>query len=963
MNQAVTAILTPSEHHGLLYWIHYSGSPIPTGELLSLREMLSDGVDQEFHAGSAGIASALPEFRGVAFKDGVTDNSAHAVAELLRSHPLFTARTIRVQSAEIEFGGQRRIPCNPLIQYEFHLVGERRTSQDRDDGAGAVSPAHLVKQYDFSKMGPEQLLALSRENQWALSLSEMQVVQAHFGDRLATDVEIEMIAQTWSEHCKHKIFQAEIEVMDEAGNIQRTVKGLFGTFIKGPTDELMQTKSWLVSVFKDNAGIVRFSEGIDLSIKVETHNSPSALDPYGGALTGILGVNRDILGTGIGARPIANTNVLCFGYPDETAKLPDGLFHPAEMLRGVHKGIQDGGNKSGIPTVNGAICFDDSFVGKPLVYCGTIGIAPSTLNGLPTARKAQRPGDCIVMVGGDVGLDGIHGATSSSLGMTVETPSSMVQIGDPLTQKRVMDFILKARDLDLYSSITDNGAGGLSSSIGEMCEQTGGAEVHLDRVPLKQKGLLPWQIWVSESQERMTVAVPPGKLERFLELSRSYGVSSTALGHFTSNGRIRCLHRGETVLDLSVEFLHKGLPRMKLRARAGKRDLTPAWKARHPDASSPSLLNSPTDAPKDAREALEQLVRDANLASKERWVRQYDHEVQAATAVKPYEGKYGQGAPNEGGVIALGPHIEGSARGGASALDRNIGAAVGSGIASRYMHFGARVMALMAVDEAVRNVICTGADPDRVALVDNFCWPDPVESPTNPDGAIKLHELLETCETLAQVVRSYGMPLISGKDSMKNDFYRDGVKISVLPTLLVTALAHVPDVSRALKPHARAGEKLFLLGGADAPGYFGVSFPGRKGLSLRKTPVYDPEQSRKLYQLFHEAWQKGLLSAAHDVSEGGPLFAAFEMTMLRGLGLKLQASSGDLAFLCSEDPGRILVAVARESEAAFHIHFAGVDHAPRELGVFDDSGSLQFSGGPAASFDLAPLIATYRRVL
>jgi phosphoribosylformylglycinamidine synthase II len=955
MNQAVTAILTPSEHHGLLYWIHYSGSPIPADELRSLRDLLSDGVDQVFHAGFAEITRALPEFRGVALKDGVTDNSAHAVAELLRAHPLFSRRGLRVQSAEIEFGGKKRIPCNPLIQYEFHSVVERRSLQDRDDEAGTLTVAGRMKQYDFSKMSPEKLMALSKENHWALSLSEMQVVQTHFGDRPATDVEIEMIAQTWSEHCKHKIFQSEIEVMDEAGKLQKTVKGLFGTYIKGPTDELMQKKSWLVSVFKDNAGIVRFSEGIDLSIKVETHNSPSALDPYGGALTGILGVNRDILGTGIGARPIANTNVLCFGYPDETAKLPEGLFHPAEMLWGVHKGIQDGGNKSGIPTVNGAICFDDSFVGKPLVYCGTIGIAPSTLNGLPTARKAQRPGDCIVMVGGDVGLDGIHGATSSSLEMTVETPSSMVQIGDPLTQKRVMDFILKARDLDLYSSITDNGAGGLSSSIGEMCEQTGGAEVHLDRVPLKQKGLLPWQIWVSESQERMTVAVPPGKLERFLELSRSYGVSSTALGHFTSNGRIRCLHRGETVLDLSVEFLHKGLPRMKLRARAGKRDLTPTWKTPRPDA--------PKSAPKSALQALGQLVRDANLASKERWVRQYDHEVQAATAVKPYDGKYGQGAPNEGGVIALSPHIEGSAGGGAAALDRHIGAAVGSGIASRYMHFGARVMALMAVDEAVRNVICTGADPDRVALVDNFCWPDPIESLANPDGAIKLHELVETCETLAQVVRSYEMPLISGKDSMKNDFYRNGVKISVLPTLLVTALAHMPDVSRALKPHARVGEKLFLLGGEGAPGYFGVSFLGREGFPHRKTPVYDPDQTRRLYQRFHEAWKKGLLSAAHDVSEGGSLFAAFEMTMLRGLGLKLHASSEDLAFLCSEDPGRILVAVAPEKEEAFRSHFEGFDIGPRELGVFDDSGTLQFASGGSSQFELAPLIETYRRVL
>jgi phosphoribosylformylglycinamidine synthase II len=969
MNQTLVAILTPSEHHGLLYWIHYSGNPVPESDLDGLRALLSDEVDQDFFVGIPAVSAALPRFRGVAFKDGVTDNSAQAVSELLRNHVLFQGRTIQVQSAELqptemqpgrqERGERPRIPCNPLIQYEFTELQERPLPRGDADGASS----QLVRRHEFTKdgqkMSAEALVALSKQNQWALSQAEMQIVQAHFGERPVTDVEIEMIAQTWSEHCKHKIFQAEIEVLDESGKYERTVKGLFGTYIKGPTDELMQKKSWLVSVFKDNAGIVRFTDGLDLSIKVETHNSPSALDPYGGALTGILGVNRDILGTGIGARPIANTNVLCFGYPDEASPLPEGLFHPAEVLRGVHKGIQDGGNKSGIPTVNGAILFDDTFAGKPLVYCGTVGVAPSELNGRPTARKGQQAGDCIVMVGGNVGLDGIHGATSSSLEMTVETPSSMVQIGDPLTQKRVMDFILMARDLDLYSSITDNGAGGLSSSIGEMCEQTGGAEVHLDRVPLKQKGLKPWQIWVSESQERMTVAVPPAKLEAFLALSGSCGVSSTNLGTFTSDGRIRCLYRGETVLDLSVEFLHQGLPRMKLQARAGTRSLASGWK--------PSRTETQKPAPRTVFEALSEMVLDPNLASKERWVRQYDHEVQAATAVKPFEGVYGEGAPNEGGVIALAPH---------GAREAGVGCAVGSGIASKYMHFGARVMAQIATDEAVRNVVCTGADPEKIALVDNFCWPDPVQSASNPDGALKLRELVDTCEALAELVRTYEMPLISGKDSMKNDYSRGGVKISVLPTLLVTALGHVPDVSRALKPHARSGQKLYLLtagsgtrlpdqgAGLRDDGYFGVIFRDRPGLAQRRAlRGFDPARTRKLYQGFHEAWKRGLISAAHDVSEGGALFAAFEMTLLRRLGIQLKGEADDLAFWCSEDPGQILVAIAPEHEGSLRSCLQGFEM--RELGAFDDSGTLGFiygqSGGP--SQPLAPLRARYREVL
>jgi phosphoribosylformylglycinamidine synthase subunit PurSL len=364
-----------------------------------------------------------------------------------------------------------------------------------------------VLTYAIQNLSESELAELSKKQHWALSAEEMRVIQDHFRQlgRAPTDVEMEILAQTWSEHCKHKIFRAHIDYQDLQDPTQnQKIKGLFKTFIQTPTENLKKKKDWLVSVFSDNAGIVRFHDDVDVCIKVETHNSPSALDPYGGALTGILGVNRDILGTGLGAKPIANSNVLCFGNPHQLEAVPKGLFHPREVMKGVHHGIQDGGNKSGIPTVNGAMIFDESFSGKPLVYCGTVGVMPRLVTGRPSHIKGQKPKDRIVVVGGSVGLDGIHGATSSSLGLDASTPVGMVQIGDPLTQKRVLDFILKARDLGLYSSITDNGAGGISSSIGEMAAETGGAKIDLARVPLKYPNLQPWQIMVSESQERMT---------------------------------------------------------------------------------------------------------------------------------------------------------------------------------------------------------------------------------------------------------------------------------------------------------------------------------------------------------------------------------------------------------------------------------------------------------------------------
>ncbi|MCK4267700.1 MAG: phosphoribosylformylglycinamidine synthase, partial [Actinomycetia bacterium] len=436
-----------------------------------------------------------------------------------------------------------------------------------------------------------------------------------------TDIELETLAQTWSEHCKHKIFNSHI-TYTEPGSEPVVIDSLFDTYIRRATERVSQENDWLVSVFSDNAGIVSFSEEYNLVFKVETHNHPSALDPYGGALTGIVGVNRDPMGTGIGAELIFNTDVFCFGPPDmPEEELPAGILHPRRVFRGVRKGVEDGGNKIGIPTVNGAILFDDAYTYNPLVFCGTGGIMPKVIQGLPSHEKTIEPGDLVVMVGGRIGKDGIHGATFSSVKLEETTPPAVVQIGAPIVQKKMMDALIEARDLGLYRAITDNGAGGLSSSVGEMAEFSGGVEVDLEKAPLKYPGLDPWEVWISESQERMTLAVPPEKIDRLLKLFTSRDVEASSIGTFTDDGFLSVSFHGKLIAQLDLEWLHKGFPRLKLEAR---------WQA--PDLSDrPVIVQEPAVV-------LKKILGNLNVASKESVIRQYDHEVQGTSVVKPLVG-------------------------------------------------------------------------------------------------------------------------------------------------------------------------------------------------------------------------------------------------------------------------------------------------------------------------------------
>lgn len=889
----------------------------------------------------------------VSFRPGVTDNPAKSAEEALAivGHParigsgklFFLYGELTLAAAEA-FAADSL--ANPLI--ENITVEPYPAFQARDRFADAaplevkLSAAATVEQIDLNQP-IDALVTLSDARFLALSAEELRCIQAHYTSlgRAPSDVELEVIAQTWSEHCKHKIFAATIdyrEAADAPGPAlgDQTIRSLYKTYVKGATERARDERGidWLVSVFSDNAGVVRFDQQVDLCIKVETHNSPSALDPYGGALTGILGVNRDILGCGMGARPIANTNVFCLAdpvlpRPGEEAMMPAALKAPRHILDGVHQGVEDGGNKSGIPTVNGAIFFDPDYAGKPLVFVGTVGVLPPTLpDGREGAAKYTQAGDRVVMVGGAIGADGIHGATFSSLALDETPPATAVQIGDPLTQKRVSDFLLEARDLGLYSGLTDNGAGGLSSSVGEMATITGGARIDLALCPVKYPGLKPYELMISESQERMTLSVPPAQVPALLALAERRGVLATDIGALTDEGVLSVWYGAQEVAQLDLDFLHEGLPPMQLAAR---------WdgpRARKPWSPSTQLTDDRLVAP-DLKTALLRLLTSPNIASKEPWVRRYDHEVQAATHVKPFVGPEADG-PGDCGVIWLSPH------GGAP----DSAVAVGCGLAPRLSYVDPYLMAQCAVDEAIRNVVVSGADIDRCCLLDNFCWPDPVQSSKTPDGTRKLAELVRACAGLHEICTSYGTPLVSGKDSMKNDYrgqigLGEALVISVPPTLMVTAMAQVTMGTAVTSDFKAAGDVLYLLGGLGG-GLAGGEWAHQSRLgSDLSAPTLDLARNLALYRTYRDVVRARLLRSGHDVSDGGWLIAVAEGCIGGRLGAALEGQYTDEA-LFNEAPGRFVVSVAPEHINAFETALAA--HNPMRLGVVTADNTLALMG-------------------
>lgn len=858
---------------------------------------------------------------------GVSREEAQKIATGLLANPI--VEDIRVMSPEeIKQAG---------IQFETRIFREKGKP--------------IVNTYDLN-VSNEALIAISRKGVFSLSLDEMVTIRDYFkkGDvreerrKLGmsqqfwdkpTDVEMETIAQTWSEHCKHKIFNAHIEYYNETGEIE-TIDSLFKTFIQDPSTKISSRYGWVVSAFHDNAGIVRFNDRIFVADKIETHNAPSALDPYGGANTGIIGVNRDLLGVGMGAMLMFNIFGYCFGSPFYDKPLPEGVLHPRRTRDGVHKGVIGGGNESGIPLVDGWEFFDERYTFRPLVYCGTIGVMPPKINGKPSESKKANPRDCVVMVGGRIGKDGIHGATFSSAELDKSSPVQAVQIGNSIMQKKMSDFLLEARDLGLYKCITDNGAGGLSSSVGEMAKDANGCKLDLKKAPLKYQGLVPWEILVSESQERMTVAVEPPKVDEFLRLAKRRDVEATVLGEFENSGKFHITYGDRTVACLDMKFLHDGLPKMNLTAR---------WQRQTNEEPKFSQ-------PKDMNKVMEDMLARLNICSREDKLRQYDHEVKALSVIKLLVGKDSD-VPSDATVSFL---EYGSME----------GLIVAHAVNPHYSDIDTYHMVASVIDEAVRRVIAVGGRlPSKDSVfyaLDNFCWN--ISSLDSEDGEYKLAQLVRANKALGDYCTAFGIPCISGKDSMKNVWRItetvDGKKtekmVSIPPTLLFSTRAKMDDVSKAVTMDVKKpGDLVYVvgktydeLGGSEYLSYIGEKLDGKRYIG-NNVPKVDAEEAKRTYDALSEATGKEVADSIHTPTIGGLGVALEQSAFAGGYGMEIDLSkvpySGESRedfVLFSQSNSRFVVTIPPEKKEEFERIMNGNVYA--QVGVVTDNNRLRIKG-------------------
>jgi len=931
-------------------------------------ELLADTVTQTAHIGALDpLGSAYIEVQPL---PGVMDPAADSIRLAIRA---LVDKDVQVRTGErfdffdLDQQVADDIAARALANTVIHAVHTEPFVPEHLP-TGAPHPFRIVD-VPIRHLDDDALNRLSRDAHLFLSLTEMQAIRAEYKrlGREPRDIELETLAQTWSEHCVHKTLKSTIRYKDNRGSIDFsnrpgheinpdgsvTIHNLLKSTVAAATHDLMADGiDWCLSVFVDNAGVIAFDDEWAVCFKCETHNHPSAIEPYGGAATGIGGCIRDIIGTGLAAKPIASTDVFCVAYPDHwagrngraverTARLPQGVLHPRRVLQQVVAGVRDYGNRMGIPTVNGAVWFNDRYIGNPLVYCGCIGVMPRAM----ITGKAQ-PGDRIIAVGGRTGRDGIHGATFSSAELTdthADEFSHAVQIGNAVTEKMLLDAILEARDAPggpLYHAITDCGAGGFSSAVGEMGEELG-AWVRLENAPLKYEGLTPTEIWISEAQERMVLAVPEKNLPALRAVCNTHNVELCDLGYFGVRGRELVLTYNNTELGrLSMEFLHEGLPRTTREAADG----TVKSPQRRITQSKPGSIE----------DALCALLAHPNIASKHWIVRQYDHEVQGNTAVKPLVGPHGIG-PGDAAVITP---VSGSTK----------GLAIANGLATGFSD-DPYVMTLAAIDECVRNLVCVGADPSRIAILDNFCWPS-CNTPEN------LGSLVRAAEACYDGAKAYRTPFISGKDSLNNQFTtEDGETIEIPPTLLISGIGIVPDVRRCVTMDAkRPGNRLVLIGPTQVTrrgSHYDLLFGG--GDDDRPHHV-DLDFGPRAARLVHRLIGAGIALSAHDGSEGGLLVAAAEMCIAGGLGLDLSGLADYLAQVAidpykacfAECASAYLLEVADDDDTMRrieeHLRACGLrDDAMAPIGTFNDSGRLTLA--PHVDVAVTDLRRAWRKTL
>ncbi len=702
-------------------------------------------------------------------------------------------------------------------------------------------------------MSDEQLITLSKKGQLFLSLIEMQTIKAFFEKegKDPTDIELETIAQTWSEHCSHKTLAGRIHYKDDQVDI--TFKNMLKETIFKSTVEIrnrLGKDDWCVSVFKDNAGVVTFDDQYNICFKVETHNHPSALEPYGGANTGLGGVIRDPMGTGMGAKPVCSTDVFCFAPPETPLEeIPAGVLHPKRVIRGVVSGVRDYGNRMGIPTVNGAVYFDKRYLGNPLVYAGNVGLIP-----VDGSFKQTYPGDLIVAVGGRTGRDGIHGATFSSAELTHESENlsgGAVQIGNAVTEKMVLDVMLEARNRGLYTAVTDCGAGGFSSAVGEMGEEIG-ATVNLNAIPLKYEGLSYTEMWISEAQERMVFSVPADKWPEMKALCDSEDVEAVVLGTFEPTGRLILKYNDTVVCDLPMSFMHNGRPPVVREA---------VYK---PTPETDALSGEPKFSNLDS---LKNILSSYNVASKQWVVRQYDHEVQGGSVIKPLVGVKDDG-PGDAAVVR--PRQE-----------TMQGIVMSCGMNPYYGDLDPKWMAASAIDEAIRNAVAVGADPDKIAILDNFCW-------GNTDHPETLGSLVRAALACHDMALELGTPFVSGKDSLNNEFRPAGQDpISIPPSLLISAMGQVKDVTKCVTMDLKKPGNVLVLVGWTNNELGGSHYNLVNGLTGGRVPKVDIAEAGQIFHAVHAAIEAGLIRSCHDLSEGGLAVSAAEMAFAGGWGIEI----------------------------------------------------------------------------
>jgi phosphoribosylformylglycinamidine synthase len=792
------------------------------------RELLCDPVTEKYRLGPGSGFEVL-------YNPGVTDPREASIRKALADIGIRTG-TIRT-ATDYRIRGRCRpdqvlayaalFLYNPLIQhikYRNEKVPESRR--------------YRLKIHRIPLDG--DLERLSRDMGLSLSRLEMTTIKEYYDrtGRNPTDVELETIAQTWSEHCRHKTFLGKIDFEG------RVIDNLLKNTIMKATREI--DHPLCLSVFHDNSGVIDFDRDFGVCFKVETHNHPSALEPYGGAATGIGGVIRDIMGTGLGAKPIMNTDVFCFGPPRlALKKLPAGLLHPQRIIKGVIQGVRDYGNRMGIPTPSGAIYFDRDFLYNPLIFCGCVGLIRKD-----RIHKAARPGDLVLLVGGRTGRDGIHGATFSSAELSSASEKSCVQIGNPIVEKRVLDCLLKVTELGIASAVTDCGGGGLSSAVGEMGKQTG-VRVRLEKVPLKYEGLTPREIWISESQERMLLAVPSRHLARVIGIFEAENVEAVTIGVFTDDRRLRLDYRGRRVADLDMDFLHDGLPMPRKKAVRRK-----------PYATDPAI-----PSPRTLGQTLLKLVGRLNCRSREWVIREYDHEVQGASALKPLVGRDLTGPQD---AVMIKPR-----------LDSNRGIVISCGINPAYGKYDAYRMALSAVDEALRNLVCAGGDIGRTAVLDNFCF-------ASPDRPEVLGDIVLASQGAYAAARAFGVPFISGKDSLNNEWTDDAGQRHPIPaTLLVSAMGIIDDVGKGLTMDLKkAGHDLYLIGWTK-PEFGGSEYLSMLGIKGGLVPDVDLLIAPRIMKAMNRAMKRSLIESCHDLSEGGLGLTIAEMAFSGGVGAEI----------------------------------------------------------------------------